>query len=367
MTTVTVHFGTNRNRTDDAELFGTDFAEGGAAGRYVPGRITMHKINPGVDFGWVWDPASLELDEPIGPKSGSGTASNLKKITASSEVRSAGAGRFAQEALERSTIAAPALHPRAVFHLHGFASTFRDSMARAAQIAENYGASSIFTFSWPANGKVTIPDYKDDRKAAQNTGRAVADALTRFLSTVQDAGPDRGEAFELVAHSMGAYVLRSAVQFIDKSKPDLLNLPAFRNAFLMAADEDDDALGAPDKLRRLYDIARTIQIYRSGGDLALFASKTFLNGVDRLGLVGPRDWAKLPKGRTISIDCSDVGATRNENGETHFGHQYYRIRPEVLRDIRAVLAGTAPGSIPGRFTPLAPRPGEVEYYIGFGT
>lgn len=365
MSTVTVHFGTNRNRTTDGELFGTDFASNSSPGRYVPGRITLHKIGQGADLGWGWDEASLELDNPIDPKSGKAAAMALSKIAPTGDAEPAGAERFASEAVEQ----AQRLKGRtgvALFHLHGFASTFRDSMNRAAQIADNYGASSIFTFSWPANGRVNLKDYRLDRVAAEKSARAVADALTRFLVTVSHAKERTPATFELVAHSMGAYALRHAVLAIQKAQPGLLQRAVFRNVFLMAPDEDDNALGLATKLGRLYDIADMVQVYRSGGDLALFASRTFLNGVERLGLVGPRDWGKLPNGRTISIDCSDVGSTTNELGKSHFGHQYYRIRPEVLRDVRAVLAGIAPGRIPGRHPAMAPRPGEVEYYVAYG-
>lgn len=366
MTAITVHFATNRNRTNDGELFGLDFASSTSPGRYVPGRITMHKNNPGADFGWGWDDTSLQLDSPIDPKSGAAAIAALKRIVPANAHDDTGAARFARENIERSRILGPKAG-FALFHLHGFASTFRDSMNRAAQIADNYGANSIFTFSWPANGRSNLNDYLDDRIAAEKSARAVADALARFLVTFRAEKRKKAATFELVAHSMGAYALRQAVQAIIKAQPDLLQQKAFRNAFLMAADEDDDALGLPGKLRRLYDMVGTVQVYRSGGDLALAVSREFLNRIERLGLPGPRDWSKLPPGRTISIDCSDVGSTKNEFNKTHYGHQYYRIRPEVLRDIRAVLAGIPPGRIPGRYPAMTPRPGAVEYYIGYGS
>jgi esterase/lipase superfamily enzyme len=365
MPAVTVHFGTNRNRTNNGDLFGIDFASNAAPGHYVTGRITLHQINLGADEGWAWDEGSLELDDPIDPKSGSAAVTALRNITATSAEETAGAALFARQQIAQTrTLGASAGF--SLFHLHGFASTFRDSMQRAAQIAHNYGAQSVFTFSWPANGRVNEADYRDDRIAAEKSGPAITDALTRFLTTVRADRPRRAAIFELVVHSMGAYALRNAMQAIQKAQPELLEQSVFRNAFLMAADDDDDSLGLPAKLARLYDIARTVQVYRSSGDLALAASQ-IINGVPRLGLVGPRDWSKLPAKRTVCIDCSDVGATKNEFNKTHFGHQYYRIRPEVLRDVRAVLAGMAPGRIPGRFPAMAPRPGEVEYYIGFGS
>ena len=90
----------------------------------------------------------------------------------------------------------------------------------------------------------------------------------------------------------------------------------------MAADEDLDDLSSPDKLQPLLTLARHVPIYHSGGDLALGISQT-MNGT-RLGHPGPLNLDLLPNSVT-SIDCSEVGTTHGDNGESHYGHQYYRL------------------------------------------
>ena len=69
--------------------------------------------------------------------------------------------------------------------LPGFASTFIDALRRAAQIAFAYRAADIFCFSWPANGRVNLADYRLDRLDAESSGQAIADALAQFLAKIR--------------------------------------------------------------------------------------------------------------------------------------------------------------------------------------
>ena len=80
-----------------------------------------------------------------------------------------------------------------IIFVHGFASTFESSIARAAQLAETYKFSKtergklrepiVFVFSWPSNGKVQPPwNYADDRDDA---------ALSRSCDGTRAAAPGR--------------------------------------------------------------------------------------------------------------------------------------------------------------------------------
>lgn len=79
-------------------------------------------------------------------------------------------------------------------------------------------------------------------------------------------------------------------------------------------------------------------------DQALTISDTTKGNPDRLGATGPRTLTSLSH-KVTSIDCSDVSETKPV---TDARHQYYRKRPEVLADIRQVLAGKRPEDITGR-------------------
>ena len=119
--------------------------------------------------------------------------------------------------------------------------------------------------------------------------------------------------------------------------------PIFDNVFLMAADEDDDAFEKNHKLKPLLRLARWIHVYHSDDDRSLVISDTTKFNPNRLGFDGPRNLSAIDK-RVFVVDCEDVDDTEF----LHVNHQYYRSRPEVIDDVRHVLAGKRPSSIPNR-------------------
>ena len=118
-----------------------------------------------------------------------------------------------------------------------------------------------------------------------------------------------------------------------------------QNVFLMAADEDNDTLELADKMARLPELAEAVHVYYCANDRALIISDTTKGNPDRLGSTGPRTLTNLPHKITL-VDCRDVCETKPDISDVR--HQYYRKRPEVIADVRQVLAGMAPDQIPNR-------------------
>jgi esterase/lipase superfamily enzyme len=238
-----------------------------------------------------------------------------------------------------------------VLLLHGYACDFATALSNAAEIKASWGTPSrpveTAVFSWPADG-VIMPwiAYASDRDDARSSAKAVARALLRFLGYLREIDRNAwcNANIHLVAHSMGNYVLRNAVQAMIS---DLGGRPlprVFKTIFLMAADEDNDAFEDPKKLGRLPELGESVQVYFASNDRALTISDVTKGNPDRLGSTGPRTLTSLPQKVTL-VDCAAVSDT---SPLTDARHQYYRKRPEVLADIRAVLAGTAPEDVPGR-------------------
>lgn len=247
-----------------------------------------------------------------------------------------------------------------VLMLHGYACDFDCALNNAAQIKSEWGTKSVpletVIFSWPADGKV-IPwlSYASDRDDARSAAKAVARALHRFLSYLVEISDKvrRGELppsemcranIHLVAHSMGNYVLRNALQAL---LSDLGGRPlprVLKTVFLMAADEDSDAFESPTKLARLPELAESVQVYFARNDAALTISDLSKGNPDRLGTTGPRTLTSLPQKVTL-VDCTEVSDTRPA---TDANHQYYRKRAEVLADVRQVLSGATPEQVSGR-------------------
>lgn len=263
-----------------------------------------------------------------------------------------------------------------LLYIHGFAATFESALLRASelrdaylspprntlQVAEEKKATRareplVFAFCWPADGTAfgggtandpnAIPKwaYFSDRDDAEASGKAVARSFARLIEFLAElASDDRCvQRIHLVAHSMGVYALRHAVQQI-KTIMGQARLPRIiDNAFLMAADEDADTLELNHKLGPMLELARRVHVYHAVNDRALIVSDKTKFNPDRLGEHGPKMFSTLIN-RVHAIDCSQVSDTKL----THGRHQYYRLIPEVIADVRAVLAEEQPDQIKGR-------------------
>ena len=249
--------------------------------------------------------------------------------------------------------------------IHGYASEFSTANERAAELTEKYLVRGkdgelrqpiVLCFSWPANGE-TIPfaSYISDRQDAAKSGQAIARLFFRLCDFFVDEArrariPSDGAThapcanrLHLVAHSMGNWALRNAVQTIMERRGSD-RLPAILdNIFLMAADEDEDALHDRLKLGMLPRLGNAVHVYHSKDDQALVISDITKLNPDRLGHNGPIEMDRTDE-KVIAIDCRHVDVTKL----THANHQYYRLRDEVIRDVQAVLAGRRPEEIPDR-------------------
>lgn len=242
--------------------------------------------------------------------------------------------------------------------LHGFGSTLQDSLERAAQLKVAWGTPArpleVAVFSWPSDGRTLLPRlssgfrlaYFNDRSDAEASREAISRALRRLVDYFRRLPEEEacGRRMHLVAHSMGNYALRHALQsFARDYRPGAMPR-LFENIFLMAADEDDDAFEEPRKFGRLPELASAVHVYFASNDLALTISDATKSNPDRLGSTGPRTLSDLPR-KVVLVDCAPVA---DVPGLADATHQYYRARPEVVADVQAVLAGAAPDAVAGR-------------------
>ncbi len=252
-----------------------------------------------------------------------------------------------------------------VLMLHGYGCDFENAMSNAAQIKDQLSTTAkpleVAMFSWPSDGTV-VPfiSYVSDRDDARSSAKAVARALMRFLAYLAElerkvrAGLMKPEELcraniHLIAHSMGNYALRNALQALISEFGSRTLPRVFKTIFLMAADEDNDAFEHATKLARLPELAEEVCVYFARNDGALVISDVSKGNPDRLGATGPRTLTSLPQKVTL-IDCTDVsetGATLKER-TLDSRHQYYRKRPEVMEDMRQVIAGKPPEAVPNR-------------------
>jgi esterase/lipase superfamily enzyme len=253
----------------------------------------------------------------------------------------------------------------AIVMIHGFNYTFKGAAARAIQLRQwltpekpsafgNPLPPIVLLFAWPSRGQGVAPKlYEDDRLRAQASGAALGRALlkaTDFLRAIKRDERCNG-SIHLIAHSMGNWALRGAVQymrtFVGNNIP-----PLFDEVILTAADEDDNALHEDYKLAPILRGCRRVTVYFNPRDTALKASDSVMGNPDRLGRSGPRDRARLsPKIDNVNVSPSviwgdDAAGEKWQLDQT--GHQYYRSNPKVQADMLAVLDGIDGQEIPGR-------------------
>ena len=228
--------------------------------------------------------------------------------------------------------------------IHGYNVSFEEALKSASNLRKTYRRRSglqVVVFSWPSDGSM-LPflAYKRDRSDARASSAAFARALRKledFLNEVRRGG-ECGAQMLLMCHSMGNYVLRGGIQEVRAQRGELPRL--FDHIFLMAADEDQDAFDHEHKLAPLPDLGTNVHVYFNRGDTALVVSDRTKANPARLGSRGPRRPLTVP-GNVNLVDASEVVGGLVE-------HSYFLDEPVVVRDVKAVIAGTPGDRIRGR-------------------
>ena len=244
-----------------------------------------------------------------------------------------------------------------VLFIHGFNYSFHEALIDAALLKRTYETAetpyTFFVFSWPSDGSL-MPyiAYANDRADARTSGAALGRGLLKLGEFVRrisgelgprvrsDLGRDAETArlrkelctgrLHLMAHSMGAYALRHAVQGMRREIGD--DLPRlFDEILLIAADEDADAFEHDHKLALLPRLGRRVTVYHNREDIPLAVSDLTKGNPDRLGADGPTHPHLLPAKVTV-VDCTDVVEGFQE-------HRYHKNERPVVDDIQTVLRG----------------------------
>lgn len=333
----TVYFATNRNHTGDpAEPFGKSYNPDGPFC---------------VRYGYA--DVAVKGKKPHDPKSYS-----VRKVEVIPDLIEPGDPATGRKPVHGSDIALPALRDRMrankadlLIFIHGFNCSFSDALENAAQLRQVYSTPrrplEVAVFSWPSDGRTVVPDVKadssklrlayfNDRTDAEASANAMARVLKKLVDFVKEMSREAncGQRIHLVAHSMGHFALRHAIQAFGRDyKPGCMPR-LFDTMFLMAADEDNDAFELAHKFERLPELATSVHVYYATNDRILQVSDMTKSNPDRLGLAGPRTLSDLPRKVTL-VDCTQVSG----EGPLAQGHSYYRLMPPVTADVRAVLAG----------------------------
>ena len=222
-----------------------------------------------------------------------------------------------------------------LIYIHGFNVSWEAAVcsALALQTSLNYQKTDsnilVVLFTWPSNG-AAMPwiSYRSDRSDAKSSGLAFARAFLKLKDFFVKFRPDCERNIHVLCHSMGNYVLQSALPKI-KDFTSGRTLPRiFGHIFLCAPDVDEDVLEEDKPMDNLHEICRQISIYHNKGDTALVISDKTKGNPDRLGHGGAARPAKLHH-KIQQINCADVVSGLVE-------HSYYQDG-NVLKDIHQSL------------------------------
>lgn len=234
--------------------------------------------------------------------------------------------------------------------IHGFNVSFEAALIDAAQMGELYSTPERplipMVFSWPSAARLS--GYINDRAIAKAAAPALARAMLKAIDFLHEI--DRNEAcnnrIHLLAHSMGNYVLRHALQEIRAEHPRALPR-AFGEIVLVAADEDGDAFDCDFKFAYLTHMARRVTVYFNRNDFALSISDKVKFNPARLGQQGPDRPHNLPGNATI-VDCTEVASSVSNSASlkdwlfNEFQqHRYHTYNARVVSDLANVLRGVA--------------------------
>lgn len=240
--------------------------------------------------------------------------------------------------------------------IHGYATGFRAAVEGAWKTKQAFSDRNlnVILYTWPSDGQNTPTAYGNDRNDAVGSGLGFARGLWKAIDFLREDGTECGQRIHLLAHSMGNYVLRHALQEALKLAPRGQLPTLIDNVFLMDADEDADAFEHDHKLKPLNKLARAIHIYLNKNDKALIGGELTKTKQDRLGQAGPSKPFDLPSGVTV-VDMSRLDRFMKD----FIGHSLFDERPQAIRDVLQVLEGIEPGDVKGR----AWDPGKHRYVI----
>ncbi|MFM7119542.1 MAG: alpha/beta hydrolase, partial [Gammaproteobacteria bacterium] len=203
----------------------------------------------------------------------------------------------------------------------------------------------VVLFSWPSDGRLLpFVSYRSDRTEAEGSGFALARGLLKlrdFLATLRDESGARlapcGRNIHLLCHSMGAFVLQSALARLSAFTPGSTMPRLFDQILLCAPDVDDNVLERGQPLQYLHELARNVTIYHHPDDRAMQISDLTKGHAERLGSEGCARPA-IVHNKVHQVHC---GATL---ADVPFAHGYH-LAGLVNHDIRCTLAGLPVGAV----------------------
>ena len=248
----------------------------------------------------------------------------------------------------------------ALVYIHGFNVSWHEAVGSAAALQVHLNAIKsaaadarslrVILFTWPSDG-LALPfvSYKSDRTEAQGSGMAVGRAFLKlrdFLTTIRrDTSQICHGKIHLLCHSMGNFVLQSALERLRAFTPGTTLPRIFERIFLCAADVDDSVLELGSVMGDLHELGKGVSVYFNRGDVAMYVSDYTKGNPERLGTNGMARPSAVHM-KVEQVDCTPVASGLVE-------HSYYLSGVPAL-DIRLSSLGFSPQHATRRRQPSSP-------------
>lgn len=228
-----------------------------------------------------------------------------------------------------------------VFFVHGYNNTVKAVAARQRLLMKGLRSNSfpcvVISFDWPSGD--TPLGYLEDRHDAKQTAmRLVQDAIRLLLNARNDKCDVN---VHVVAHSMGAYLVREAFDDADDSRIAAENWTANQVVFV-AGDVSSRSLETGNSSSEsLYRHTNRLTNYFSHKDEPLQASNLKRAGLSsRVGRVGlPAETPSL----ALDVDCTERYEAISVNGPPLTigspSHSWYFHDTHWMADLAYTLAG----------------------------
>jgi esterase/lipase superfamily enzyme len=224
-----------------------------------------------------------------------------------------------------------------VVFVHGYNTSPEAVMRRHRQLRRDLAKTgykfALVSFDWPSDDRAI--NYLEDRSDAKHTALRMVDDCIAQLAAVQFRGCKYN--VHVVAHSMGAYVVREAFDDADDRPAIAASNWTVSQICLVAADVSAASMAGNDaRSRSLYRHCTRLTNYRNPHDRVLK-----LSNVKRAG-VAPRAGRRgLPNNhpeKAINVNCGTQFKKQSTSTSAN-GHSWYFEDPIFLADLAATLSG----------------------------
>jgi esterase/lipase superfamily enzyme len=243
-----------------------------------------------------------------------------------------------------------------LIYIHGFNVDLGLILKRHRLLRDGLEAlgykGAVVSFDWPCANSALA--YLEDRTDAKLTAlRLVTDGIAPFCRM---QAQDCAISTHVLAHSMGAFVLREALDDAD-DRPALVTTGwSLSQVMLCGADVSADSMGQSAVSASLYRHCIRLTNYSNPYDAVLSISGAKRVGVaPRVGRIG------LPAGAPAKAVNVDVGIHYDENREAYANvansdHSFHLSSAMFLKDVYLTLLGEIDrAAIPTRFADSAGR------------